>query len=88
MNKSTTELFLYLGGVPYVGLILYLVALFAGSPDASTLAKNQGLIIMIIGLIPIVGNVCSILLMVYELYSISNGGEVRLPVIGDIEIFH
>jgi len=88
MDKRTTEIMLYLGGIPYAGLLIYLFALFCGNKNSSNLAKNQGLLLMAIGLIPVVGNAISIVGFIYALYNlISLGEEKKLPIIGDIQIF-
>lgn len=94
MNKKVTSIFAYLG------LIFWLIAFLAGDKEGAKFHLNQGLVLVIIGLvngvigiIPVVGAIVSciisIVLLVFCIMGIvyaCKDEDKALPLIGSIQL--
>ena len=82
MEDSNDKLF---GILSYIG-ILWLVGLLAGKTEFTKFHANQGLLTWIVGFIPVVGWVASLIFMIMGIVSVANGEMKELPVIGTLKI--
>lgn len=82
MEDSNDKLF---GILSYIG-ILWLIGLLAGKTEFTKFHANQGLLTWLVGFIPFIGWVASLIFMIMGIINVCNGEKKELPVIGKFQI--
>ena len=87
MDKKVT------GIIAYIGLIGWLIAYLAGDKEGAKFHLNQALVLalgeLIVGWIPVVGGILSLVLFIFAIMGIVSAAkeeEKELPIIGGIKI--
>lgn len=87
MDKKVT------GIIAYIGIVGWLIAYLAGDKEGAKFHLNQALVLalgeLIVGWIPVVGGIVSLILFIFAIMGIvaaANDEEKELPLIGQIKI--